>query len=442
MDVVVGIDVSTAEVRALALDAHGRVHGRGRAPLAAPTSPMPGHREQDARSWGPAAAAAFRDASAGLPVVAVSVCATSGTLVALDRDGAPIGPALMYNDQRDRLAWLAHNRPGAQRLAHASDVVVAHLVGGATPTDWSHALKSGYDPETGAWRLDGVPAHLLPDVVPPTTVVGRTGGAEVRLGMTDGCASQIAAGAAEPGRFASVLGTTLVLKGATAERLRDPAGVVYCHRHPDGWWLPGGASNTGGAALAGFDDLAHWDERAGEHGPAHHVAYPLVRRGERFPFLDPDAEAFVLGQAHGEVDRYRAALEGVAFVERLGYERLAELGAPKPPSAVVATGRGSASLVWNRIRATVLGVPLEAAPHASTARGAAILAAAGSLHPDLSSAAAAMAVTGAAVDPDESERDALEESYRRFVSEIRARAASRPGVPAIPPVGFVPAPEM
>ncbi len=68
--------------------------------------------------------------------------------------------------------------------------------------------------------------------------------------MTDGCAGQIATGAVEPGQFVGVLGTTYVLKGVTRELVTDPAGALYSHRHPDGWWLPGGASNTGGEALA------------------------------------------------------------------------------------------------------------------------------------------------------------------------------------------------
>ncbi|MEA2842470.1 MAG: family of carbohydrate kinase, N-terminal domain, partial [Actinomycetota bacterium] len=33
-------------------------------------------------------------------VVAVTVCATSGTVVALDGEGRPLAPALMYSDQR------------------------------------------------------------------------------------------------------------------------------------------------------------------------------------------------------------------------------------------------------------------------------------------------------------------------------------------------------
>lgn len=70
--------------------------------------------------------------------------------------------------------------------------------------------------------------------------------------------------------------------------------------------------------------------------------------------------------------------------------------------------------MWSRIRATVLGVPLIEA-------GACILAAAGSLHPDLTAAAAAMAATGERVDPDESERDALERNFERFRAAVADR---------------------
>jgi sugar (pentulose or hexulose) kinase len=107
-------------------------------------------------------------------------------------------------------------------------------------------------------------------------------------------------------------------------------------------------------------------------------------------------------------------------VERLGYERLAELGAPARPPVVV-TGGGSRSEVWNRIRATVLGVPLVSAPGATSALGACILAAAGTLHSDLASATAAMSVTGGRVDPDDVEGDALEANYQRFRSAVADR---------------------
>ena len=480
-DLVVGIDMATAEVRAVAAAADGRVHAEARHPLPAPTSPRPGWSEQDAGAWWPAVAAALREATgalrSGSRVVAVSVCATSGTVVALDRGGEPVGPALTYADQRaaaeagvaqaaaeDRWAGLGLRiqasfglpkwarllsqgndaRRVVAALVHAPDVVVRRLVGGGAgaapvPTDWSHALKSGYDPVRGEWVSEamsalGIPMSLLPEVRRPTELAGVVGGegaaatglpagCEVRLGMTDACASQLAAGAGEPGRFVSVLGSTLVLKGASRHLVVDPSGAVYSHRHPDGWWLPGGASSVGAQALAAWfpgRDPAALDEVAARNGPATCVAYPLVGRGERFPFVAPDAESFVVGRVADEPDHIRATFEGVAFVERLGYERLAELGARvRPP--VVVTGGGSSSLVWNRVRATVLGFPVVAAPGATTALGACILAAAGTLHADLGAATAAMSATGEQVDPVDAERDALEASYQRFRSAIVER---------------------
>ncbi|HET7488683.1 MAG TPA: FGGY family carbohydrate kinase [Acidimicrobiales bacterium] len=475
MALAVGVDVATAEVRAVAADADGRLRASGAAPLPAPVCPRPGEVEQDAGAWWPAVATALHRLTAALgreasSIEAVSVCATSGTVVALDGRGQPLGPALLYADQRARReaeraqaaggtrwarlgmrvqpsfglakwGWLAAAyQDQVARLAHPSDLVVERLVGARAPTDWSTALKSGYDPLAGQWATEalaalGIGERLVPDVAPPATLAGvvaaeaaaATGlpaGAAVRLGMTDACASQLASGAGTPGRFVSVLGTTLVLKGASRELVTDPGGAVYSHRHPGGWWLPGGASSTGGAVLrarfAGLD-LAGLDAAAAEHGPARSVTYPLVGRGERFPFAAPDAEGFELDADEGDVvDRYRAALEGVAFVERLGYERLAALGAPAT-GPVATTGGGAGSAVWNRVRATVLGVPLIATPAATTALGACVLAAAGSLHADLAAAAEAMAAPGETVEPDRGEQEALDGNYRRLAAALTER---------------------
>lgn len=482
MELFAGVDVATAEVRTVAADAQGRLHAQARAPLATPVSSRPGWWEQDARSWWPATVAALTALTDGLgsrrsSLVAVAVSATSGTVVALDRNWEPLAPALTYADQRavpeartaqeagaarwarlglrvqpsfglPKWAWLLRQSEvagRAARLAHASDAVVARLVGGPVPTDWSHALKSGYDPLRGEWATEaldalGIPGHLLPEVGSPTAAAGNvsreaagaTGlpaGCAVRLAMTDACAAQLAAGASVPGRFVSVLGSTLVLKGASHELVADPDGAVYSHRHPGGWWLPGGASSTGANALTiGFAgrNLGQLDRIAARHGPARGIIYPLVGRGERFPFAVPEAEGFAVGDLPDEMARYRATLEGVAFVERLGYERLAALGAPEPASIAV-TGGGSTSTVWNRIRAAVLGVPLVKTPDATTALGACILAAAGTVGPDLTAAMTAMAARGEPVDASTEDADALEGSYQWFTRTLADRGWVTPG---------------
>lgn len=474
MDVVVGLDVATANVRAMAVDATGGVHAEASVPLPEPVSPRPGWVEQDAAGWWPAVVSVLREVSAALgqasgSVVAVAVCATSGTVVALDGDGVPVGPALLYSDQRaaeeaaaaqaagaerwqrlglriqpsfglPKLGWLVRQHPQAARLAHVSDVLVERLMGRARPTDWSHALKSGYDPQRREWawealRALGIGPDLLPDVCAPGSlagvvtecaaeVTGLPAGCQVRLGMTDACASQLAAGASEPGQFVSVLGSTLVIKGVSRELVVDPAGAVYSHRHPDGWWMPGGASSTGALILTerfGRRELGDLDEQAGRRGPADAVTYPLVGRGERFPFAVADAESFWVIEPADEIDRYRAILEGVAFIERLAFERLASLGAACRPPVALAGG-GSRSAVWNRIRATVLGHPVTAKPAATTALGACILAAAGTLHPDLATATRSMSVAGEEIAPEHNDvRDALDRNYQRLVAALDQR---------------------
>jgi len=374
-------------------------------------------------------------------VVATSVAATSGTVVLVDGQGEPVGPALLYDDGRApaarRWGWLL-GQPGAAAVAahawHAADLVLFRLTGERPPTDWTHALKTGFDPEGGEWTTEQPGAARRPAVLAPASPAGtvsdaaaaETGlpaGCQVRLGMTDGCAAQVAAGADRPGRFVTVLGTTLVVKGATEARIDDAASGIYSHRHPGGWWLPGGASNTGGGSLSRFqaEDLSDLDRRAAGHGPATVACYPQPGRGERFPFASEEAEEVWTGTPAGEVDAYRAVLEGVAFVERLGYERLRDMGAAIAPP-LRSAGGGNRSRTWTAIRATVLEMPIVSPPSADSAFGACVLAAAGTVHADLAGAADAMVgPPGPAVDPVPGQVDRMEDSYGRFVEALTVR---------------------
>ncbi|TCP56195.1 xylulokinase [Tamaricihabitans halophyticus] len=472
MSLVAGIDVATANVRVAVYEADGTLVAEAKRPLPGPERPGDGRSEQDANSWWSAVADSLAECTGALgaraaEITSLAIAATSGTVVAVDQAGEPIGPALMYDDRRAaaqaetaaaaapeawrrigitpsassglaRIGWLAKELgERAARVCHTPDLLAWRLVGEPVATDASHALKSGYDAVRGEWvhaAFDAlaVPDSLLPPVVAPTTVLGavgraaaeRTGlpvGCAVRAGITDGCAGQLACGAVEVGSFVTVIGTTLVLKGVSAELVFDPTGSVYSHRHPDGAWLPGGASNTGGSALADVpvERLAELDAAATARGPASVVSYPLRGTGERFPFLAADALGFTLGTPADEVDDYRARLEGVAFTERLALQRLAELGAPRT-GAVRTAGGGARSDTWCRIRASVLGEPVARAEQAGTALGAALLAAAGSVYPNLGAAAAAMVPEPELVEPVPAEVATLDERYQRFTAELRS----------------------
>jgi sugar (pentulose or hexulose) kinase len=325
------------------------------------------------------------------------------------------------------------------RLAHQSDFVNRRLVGTEVATDLSNALKTGVDLIDERWPYDvldalGVPAEVLPDVVRPGSVLGvvcaaaaeATGlpeGTPVIAGTTDGCAAQLGAGALRPGSWNSVLGTTLVLKGVTEELIHDPLGVVYSHRAPDGSWLPGGASSTGAGVLArdlpGRDLAALSRQATARYGPGGGatdclpITYPLVSRGERFPFAAPEAEGFTLGEPADDVERYVAILRGAAFVERLCFDYLDLLGAPVD-GEIILTGGATRSAYWNQLRADVLGRPVTLRENAEPALGMALLAASATIGP----ATKGMVRTRAVIDPSGAE---FHEPYLRFITELEDR---------------------
>ncbi|MBK9712230.1 MAG: carbohydrate kinase [Kouleothrix sp.] len=472
---VVGIDVGTQGVRVQIADSVGRVVAQVSHSVPSQLS-ADGWFEQDPDHWWRAAALGLRQATAALgsrsaALAALSITATSGTICLLDGRGRALRPAIMYSDRRataeaellnqagaalasklgyrfdasfglPKLLWLQRHEPeacaAARYYAHSGDVLVGRLTGEYGTSDWSQALKSGYDLADLRWP-DFIGAELglavdrLPRVVSPGVVIGRvtpgvaaaTGlpaGLPVVAGMTDGCAAQMAGGASEPGQWLSVLGTTLVIKGVTSTLLRDPAGRFYSHRHPAGMWLPGGASNTGGEVLArrfAGADLAAMDAKAARLTPSGLICYPLERVGERFPFAHPQARGFMVGTAETPEREYTACLEGVAYLERLAYETLEALGAPILGPVRVAGG-GARSRVWLQIRADVFNHPLAVPQQVDAAFGAAVLAASASLYADLATAARAMVHVGEVITPRlDAERYA--EPYRQFVAACRER---------------------
>ncbi|CCK30034.1 carbohydrate kinase [Streptomyces davaonensis JCM 4913] len=460
MTVWLGIDLGTQSVRALLVEADGTVLGSGSAPLGGRRDGV--RHEQDPGQWWDgvcAAAGTALQSRARTPIGGLAVCGTSGTVLLTDGAGRPMSPALMYDDARateeaararslglavqdtwalPKALWLLRTY-GPGRITHQPDLIVSLLTGELPPADSSHALKTGYDLERDTWPtlfpLD-LPRSALPDVVRPGTRLGEvsptaaeaTGipaGTPVVAGMTDGCAAQIASGALRPGSWNSVLGTTLVLKGASPTPVRDPTGVVYNHRAPDGSWLPGGASSVGAGVLtAAFPaaDPAAMDERAAAHEPSGAISYPLVSPGERFPFLAPSATSLLLGEPENDADLWAALLQGVAFTERLCLDYLHHLGAPLD-GPLTFTGGAARSPYWNQLRTDILGreahVPREPEP----ALGMAALAAygTGGVGGSLADVAEGMVRAGVVMTPRPDRTARFMEPYARLVDELEAR---------------------
>jgi sugar (pentulose or hexulose) kinase len=478
---VMGIDLGTGGVRIVVCDVHGQVAALATQPLQdaqVRNLPVTWH-EQRAETWWPAAKLAVRAALWQLAdkdirpeaVIALAVTSTSGTVLPLDKQNRPLRPALMYNDGRavreaqdlnemapefittmgyrfqasfalPKILWA--NRHESEILAHArcwvhgGDLIVGELTGDYGVSDHSTALKTGLDVIDLSWpefieTKAGIPIRMLPRVVRPGATIAPVSAAcaaETGLspqtivcgGMTDANTALLATGVTHPGDWNTTIGTTLGIKGITKERITDPLGRVYCHLHPMGWWLPGAASNIGGECLQVRFAGGNWgelDTKASARGPSSLVVYPLVRRGERYPFVQPEAEGFVLGTPEDEIDLYRGYLEGVALTERLAYAVLGDLGAIVGDHIYVAGGAAK-SHVWLQIRSDVLGKTMLKSALPESAMGAAILAASNTLFSDVAEAGRSMVQIQTVVEADRAMAGLYQQKFDRFVQECRS----------------------
>ena len=309
------------------------------------------------------------------------------------------------------------------------------LCGEYCTSDYSNALKTGYDLIDGRWPEEyanvlGLDLAKMPRIVSPGAPIANvTAEAAAKLGLstrtmvvggsTDGYASALAAGAVASGRWASIIGTTFVLKGVTDRLVIDPNGSSYSHMLPGGEWLLGGAANLGGRVLNQARGDRSFDEmNAASEGliPTGVRCYPLTGRGERFPFVLPDCEPFYLGDVTGG-RLYPAIMEGVGYAERLSLDHMIALGCPVGDT-VYTTGGACRSALWLKIRASILNRRLLVPEVVDAAMGSALLAASASFG-SLEAAAGAMLRYSTEVEPDAELAARYAEIYARFREDIK-----------------------
>lgn len=473
----IGVDVGTQGARVVVADATGRVLARASEswPLQADGEDA---REQDPARWWAAVVScthAVRTRVAVGAVASISVAATSGTLVLADARGAPVRPAMMWNDKRARaesaqVNRLLRERPPAGYVApqrptstlskamwvrahepevwargrwvlSAGDWLLSRLTGAEPVTDYTNALKSGFDLQRLEWpaAIEGVGLDVrsFPDVVAPGTPLGtlsRSAAAELGLppsvevvaGVTDANAALVAAGAVTPGAWCTTIGTGLSVKGVSRRRLADD-GAFYSHRHWSTGWIASATSHCGADSIAHRFPSRPLDELSarGRALPRSSVlVLPLSTVGEFFPFHAPAATGFEVGTPRDEADAFRGYLEGIGFVERMILERMRDAGADVLGSQVTMGG-GAANADWLGIRAAILGRPVSRMREATSAFGAAIVAAAGA--PErICERAAEMTAVATTVDPDPQALDRYTDAFGRWQDELRRRGYLRP----------------
>jgi xylulokinase len=320
------------------------------------------------------------------------------------------GSIVTAKDVIPKIAWLRERRADAWErtrwLLDCKEAIVLRLTGRAVMDPAGALAFRLAEPVTAQWSASAceaaaVPIERLPEVAPATAVAGtllpdaarRLGlgtGVPVVVGAGDVPASQLGAGATDPGDAHVSLGTAVYF-GITVDRpLGDPAGQlgVIGHADPRLWilWLE---VATGGGALSwllralgdGTDPsagaLAGLDREVGAVADEmDDLLFAPWLSGERVPVFDDRVRgAFVgLGLRHGRAHLLRALMEGVAYQMRWALDYGAGFGAPI--GEVRGVGGGFIGTTWTQIIADVLDRPIASIrnPQDAAALGAAACA--------------------------------------------------------------------
>jgi glycerol kinase len=275
---ILALDQGTTSSRALVFDRTGRVLAVARQELSQ-SFPRPGWVEHDPREiWTSQRAVAVEALEkAGCParsVAALGITNQRETTILWDRrTGEPIHPAIVWQDRRtagfcdelkergleplfrertglvidpyfsgSKIRWLLDHIPGVRERAEGGDLafgtvdswLVWNLTGGARhATDVTNASRTLlYNIHTGRWDDEllatmGVPAAILPEVLPSSAIYGETvatlhereSGAGARRADRTG-------GAARRGKPAGVPARTKGRARSAAEETPFPAPIV------------------------------------------------------------------------------------------------------------------------------------------------------------------------------------------------------------------------
>jgi xylulokinase len=445
---LIGLDVGTSGVKAIALSEDGAVVASVEEgyPL---STPRPGWAEQDPADWWRAAEMCL----AKLPDGPIGLSGQMHGLVALDANEHVLRPAILWNDQRTaaecaeieervglerlialtgnraltgftapKLLWLRHNEPDVYaRIAHVllpKEYVRLKLTGqrAIDVADASGTLL--FDVANRRWSNEvcealDLPLGWLPPSHESTEIAGAGDQAAAALGL----------GIVAPGAVSVVLGTSGVVFSVLPAYAPDKEARVhvFCHAVPGTWHAMGVMLSAAGSAawlretLGG--ELAALESAAARWSPGSEgLLFAPYLAGERTPHADPNARGAFTGLSlrHDRGALWRALMEGVAYGLRDSLELLRVLGVQADVGRV--SGGGARSELWLKIVASVLDLPLERTEsEEGSAYGAALLAGVREgVFTDAADAVARCVRVSQTIEPDPAWVEAYAHGYERF----------------------------
>jgi sugar (pentulose or hexulose) kinase len=436
MQLYLGLDLGTSNVKAVVVDRSGRLLAQSAAPVERVALPG-GAVEQNIEQIWSATCRSIRTAVATIDarqIAAVGVSSQGGALQLLDAGEQPLGPVISWLDGRgepydaeltrrwgdaflvEHLGrapcamtpgqWLRLRRESPERVAQAAglgfvgDVIVGRLAGRRAHDATSLSIAMLFNPAlkladpTVLAELE-LPAERLPTLLPATATAGTLrpaaaaatglpGGIPVGPAIHDQYAALLGAGAVRPGDVSLGTGSAWVLVVNTRHLERPVARGAFVCTHPiSGMFGQLISMVNGGSALAwamrllGRSEFSIGDVDAAvaeiTPGADGLCFWPLLASGAASADRVRGGRLTGIGFGHTAHHLVRAVLEGLAC-ELARYVNVCQRGG-LTIERLVLSGPAATSRVTPQIVADVTGRPVLCCTRAdASAWGAAVLA--------------------------------------------------------------------
>ena len=327
-------------------------------------------------------------------IVKLAISGTSGTLLACDFKGVPLGEALPYNEicngndtlinsiakGEDHLQTPYSSLAKALKLVdiygnnillrHQSDWITGWLIKDWTYGEEGNNIKLGWDLISESWPksyLNFAWRKCLPIIVKSGHTFGQIDKKLAKsfnlnkdilivAGTTDSNAAFLASGL-QKDEGLTILGTTIVLKKFIKHPVKQQG--ISIHR-VNGSWICGGASNAGCGILSKFFSDLDIEELSRQINPSKKTSLnllPLNSKGERFPENNPDLQPILNPRPVSDSMYLHALFEGLAQIELKGWEKINEITGSLPKK-IITMGGGSKNQQWRSIREKIIKIPI------------------------------------------------------------------------------------
>jgi xylulokinase len=388
--------------------------------------PQPGWAEQDPADWERAIWQATRRllAQTGIEPGGIAAVSFSGTMqgaLLVDRQGRPLGRAIIWADQRStlqaerigslcdaqalyhltgqrlspaytapKLLWIKEHEPHVYEKAYKclqTKDYAAFLLTGVLATDPSDASGTLlFDLVGGHWASDlietlGLNRELFPEVHASTDVIGQVtpaaasasglrAGTPVVIGGGDGACATVGSGSVREGQAYAYLGSSSWIALTSRQPIYDPQQRTYTMAHLiPGHYFPLGTMQAAGGAYGWLERLLYplGNDQAMQSMDAGAASVPAGANGllflpyligERSPYWNPQARGALVGLAMPHGQAEFARAVLEGVALNLGLILEALRAQDVQISRLLLIGGGARSAVWRQILADVLDLPI------------------------------------------------------------------------------------